>query len=48
MNIYEVFGMVLVLGMVAMLLTAARALGENERAMNQPAEPPQAREKSPV
>jgi hypothetical protein len=47
-NIYEVFGLVLVVGMVAVLLTAARALGENERAMDQPAEPPQAREKSAV
>jgi hypothetical protein len=47
-NIYEVFGLVLVLGMVTMLLTAARALGENERAMAEPAETAPPREKSPV
>ena len=31
MNIYELFGVVLVIGMVIMLVLAARALGEGER-----------------
>ena len=31
MNIYELFGLLLVLGMVVMLLVAAHALGEGER-----------------
>ena len=33
MNIYELFGLVLVIGMVVVLLIAARALGEHERAI---------------
>ena len=31
MNVYEAFGLLLVIGMVAMLLLAARAMGEDER-----------------
>jgi len=39
MNIYELFGLVLVIGMVAVLLIAARALGEHERAIERSATP---------
>ena len=35
MNIYELFGLVLVVGMVVMLLLAARALGAHERSRNE-------------
>jgi hypothetical protein len=33
MNVYELFGLVLVLGMVVALLVAAHALGEGERVL---------------
>lgn len=33
MNIYELFGLVLVLGMVVVLLIAAHALGEGDRVL---------------
>ena len=39
MNIYELFGLVLVIGMVTMLLLAARAMGDHERTMRRPRRP---------
>ena len=35
MNIYELFGLALVVGMVVMLILAARSLGEHERTIEQ-------------
>jgi hypothetical protein len=46
MNIYELFGLVLVAAMVVMLLMAAHALGEPERKARKAREGERSRDKS--
>ncbi|MGZ4709057.1 MAG: hypothetical protein ACXWBN_10000 [Acidimicrobiales bacterium] len=46
MNIYELFGLVLVAGMVVMLIIAARSLGDHDRRVERPTGTSEEREKS--